>query len=110
MVASACGLTAKDASLAQSLVVPLWEVRVPLHAAVAEGSRGKLPKTQSGVSVSRSGVLVTALGQNPDGQGTLLRVWDQSGEAGELTVTLPGNSPPPCPSICAAKNPANCFA
>ena len=73
------------------LTVPAWEARVPLRAAVADGPGGKLPKTQAGVSLSRSGVLVTAFGQNPDGLGTLLRVWDQSGVSGQLAVTLPGN-------------------
>ncbi len=73
------------------LTVPAWEARVPLLAAVADGPGGKLPKTQAGVSLSRSGVLVTAFGQNPYGLGTLLRVWDQSGVSGQLAVTLPGN-------------------
>ncbi len=72
------------------LAVPSWEARVPLLAAVAKGPAGKLPKTQTGLSLSRPGVLVTAFGQNPDGQGTLLRVWDQSGESGKLVVKLPG--------------------
>ena len=71
------------------LIVPSWEARLPLLATVAEGSAGTLPKTQAGVSVSRPGVLVTAFGQNPDGAGTLLRVWDQTGVAGKVTVTLP---------------------
>ncbi|MEW6203154.1 MAG: hypothetical protein AB1546_14340 [bacterium] len=33
---------------------------------------------------------MTAFGRNPDGQGTLFRVWEQAGTSGELTVTLPG--------------------
>ena len=60
-------------------------------AATADGPAGKLPNTMAGPTVSRSGVLVTAFGQNPDGPGTLLRVWDQTGQTGELVVTLPGN-------------------
>jgi hypothetical protein len=81
--------TAKNASLAQSLVVPSWEARVPLVAATANGPAGKLPPAQAGLSISRSGVLVTAFGANPDGPGTLLRVWEQTGTSGELAVTLP---------------------
>jgi hypothetical protein len=73
------------------LVVPAWEARVPLLAAVADGPAGKLPKTQAGLSVSRPGVLVTAFGQNPDGEGTLLRLWDQTGVTGKLVVTVPGS-------------------
>jgi hypothetical protein len=80
---------AKGADAAVDLAVQSWETRVPLLAAVADGPGGRLPKTQTGVSVSRPGVLVTAFGENPDGQGTLLRVWDQSGQSGQLTVTLP---------------------
>ncbi|MBN8460037.1 MAG: hypothetical protein J0M04_19595 [Verrucomicrobia bacterium] len=78
--------TEQDAPLAK----PSWEARVPLLAAAADGPAGPLPATQSGVSVSRPGVLVTAFGANPDGPGTLLRVWDQSGRRGDLTVTVPG--------------------
>jgi hypothetical protein len=33
---------------------------------------------------------VTAFGANPDGEGTLLRLWEQAGVSGDLTVTLPG--------------------
>jgi hypothetical protein len=71
------------------LVVPSWEARLPLLAVVAAGPAGKLPKTQTGLRVSRPGVLVTAFGQNPDGDGTVLRVWEQTGTSGELTVTFP---------------------
>ena len=33
--------------------------------------------------------MLTAFGPNPDGEGTVLRVWEQAGVAGDLTVTLP---------------------
>jgi len=33
---------------------------------------------------------VTAFGKNPDGPGTVLRVWEQAGHAGEMTVAIPG--------------------
>jgi hypothetical protein len=36
--------------------------------------------------------LLEAFGKNSDGRGALLRVWDQTGESGELTVTLPEGS------------------
>ena len=74
----------------RNLVVPSWEARLPLLAATADGPAGRLPTTQAGLSVSRPGVLVTAFGQNPDGPGTLLRVWDQTGASSKLLVTLPG--------------------
>ena len=50
---------------------------------------GTLPLLTSGLALSRKGVTVTAFGPNPDGAGTLLRVWEQAGHSGELTVTLP---------------------
>ena len=62
---------------------------LPLLAAMADGPAGKLPKSRAGLSLSRAGTLVTAFGENPDGGGTLLRVWEQSGAGGSLTVTLP---------------------
>jgi len=82
-------LTSGDDS-AENLVVPSWDARLPLLAATADGPAGKLPSTHAGLSVSRPGVLVTAFGQNPDGAGTLLRVWDQTGASSKLLVTLPG--------------------
>ena len=49
-----------------------------------------LPVSQTGLTLSRPGVLVTAFGNDADGNpGTLLRVWDQSGRSGDLAVTLP---------------------
>ncbi len=59
-------------------------------AAVAEGPAGTLPVSQTGLMLSRRGVLVTAFGDDPDGNpGTLLRVWEQGGVSGDLAVTLP---------------------
>ena len=49
-----------------NLAVPAWEARLPLLAATVDAPAGPLPREQSGVSVSRKGVLVTAFGQNPD--------------------------------------------
>lgn len=39
--------------------------------------------------MSRGGVRVTAFCPNPDGRGTVLRVWEQAGKGGAITVTLP---------------------
>ncbi|WP_158617975.1 glycoside hydrolase family 38 N-terminal domain-containing protein [Chitinophaga lutea] len=75
---------------AENLAVKSWEARVPLMAVAAGGQGKKLPSRQAGITVSRKGVLVTAFGADPDGnKGTLLRLWEQAGNAGELTVTLP---------------------
>jgi hypothetical protein len=74
---------------ATDLVKPSWETRVPLQVGSASGPAGKLPPSQSGLQVSRSGVLVTAFGPNPDGPGLVLRLWEQAGQSGNCRVTLP---------------------
>jgi alpha-mannosidase len=71
------------------LITPSLEARHPLLAAMTDGSGGKLPASQAGLALSRKGVQVTAFGKNPDGVGTILRVWELSGASGPLTVTLP---------------------
>lgn len=65
------------------------EARVPLVAAVAEGPAGELPVTQTGLSLSRRGVRVTAFGPNPDGAGIVLRLWEEAGQSGRCQVRLP---------------------
>ena len=75
--------------IASDLLVPSWEARLPLLSATADATDGTLPRKKEGLSLSRSGVLVTAFGQNPDGPGLLLRLWEQSGQTGACTVRLP---------------------
>jgi hypothetical protein len=41
------------------------------------------------VALSRKGIQVTAYGANPDGAGTVLRLWEQAGKSGTATVRLP---------------------
>ena len=74
---------------ASALITPSLEMRYPVHTASANTQRGKLPVQQRGLSVSRPGVMITAFGSNPDGVGTLLRVWEQAGVSGKLIVELP---------------------
>ena len=50
---------------------------------------GALPPVRSGLALSRQGVTVTAFGPDPDGAGTLLRLWELAGAGGECVVTLP---------------------
>ncbi len=71
------------------LITPAWEARTPLQAAYVDGPAGKLPPTQAGLELSRKGVLVTAFGPNPDGDGILLRLWEQAGQDGPCKVKLP---------------------
>ena len=67
------------------------ELRSPLKAVISNGNGGNLPVTGTGVQVSMKGVAVTAFGNNPDGRGTILRLWEQAGNNGQCTVTLPAN-------------------
>jgi hypothetical protein len=72
-----------------ALIAPSLETRSPLLAAVAVGAPGKLPPTQRGLELSRKGVQVTAFGGNPDGDGTVLRLWELAGKSGSCRVSLP---------------------
>jgi alpha-mannosidase len=74
-----------------SLVDRALEARSPVLVGEADGPAGPLPAEASGLALSRDGVRVTTFGPNRDGTGTVLRVWEQAGKAGELTVTLPGH-------------------
>jgi hypothetical protein len=74
----------------ENLVTPSWETRSRCMAAMVDGVAGTLPIEQAGIELSRKGVLITAFGADPDGnKGTLLRVWEQAGVSGKITVELP---------------------
>ncbi|WP_436491539.1 hypothetical protein [Chitinophaga sp. ARDCPP14] len=72
-----------------NLIQKSWEARVSLLTGVAEGASGNQPLKRKGISISRTGVLVTAFGENPDSSGTILRLWEQAGISGNCTVQLP---------------------
>jgi hypothetical protein len=72
-----------------SLITPSLEARYPLQAVGVAGDGGQVPDRLSGLGLSRGGTLVTAFGPNPDGSGTLLRLWELAGESGKVTVRLP---------------------
>lgn len=80
---------AEKATEEQALFTPSWEVRQPVLVGFADGNAGNLPALQSGIALSRKGTRVTAFCPNPDGEGTILRLWEQAGENGEITVILP---------------------
>jgi hypothetical protein len=84
-------------SVRQDLIKNSWEARMPLIMADS-GTPGQMNERTGGIGVSKPGVLVTALGWNLDGQGIVLRLWEQAGEGGDCTVTLPTmvNSVQPC--------------
>jgi len=70
------------------LITPSEEFRMPLKAAFSENQKGNLPVSVKGVSFSEKGLLLTAFGLNPDGEGTLLRFWEQAGNSGECTISF----------------------
>jgi hypothetical protein len=74
------------------MATPALEARNPLLAVATSGAGGKLASEQAGLTTSRKGVLVTAFGANPDGPGTLLRLWEMAGTAGELSIILPAGA------------------
>ena len=67
--------------------------RSPLRAVMVNSNGGSLPGAATGVQLSMKGVVLTAFGKNPDGDGTILRLWEQAGNSGPCTVTLPANHP-----------------
>jgi alpha-mannosidase len=73
----------------ESLVRPSLETRYPMRAEAADGPKGPLPAVQSGLEILPAGTLVTAFGPNPDGEGTILRLWELAGRSGRCTVRLP---------------------
>lgn len=72
-----------------SIFTPSMEARTPLLSARSTAKQGKLPLSQSGVTLSRKGIAVTTFSENPDGEGKILRLWENSGKTSECEVTLP---------------------
>jgi alpha-mannosidase len=75
----------------KDLITPSEEFRMPLKAAFSEGEKGRLPISKQGVSLSEKGILLTAFAPNRDGDGTLLRFWEQAGNSGNCEISLPNN-------------------
>ncbi len=76
----------------ETFIVPSEETRVPLKGAYYDGPKGDAPIKQHGIVLSKKGVAVTAFGKNRDGDGILLRLWEQTGEGGSCEVKLPKGS------------------
>src|SRR6218665_277319 len=71
----------------EALITPSLEARMPLLSGLANNVGGKLSVSKSGLTLSRKGIAVTAFGENED--GIVLRLWEMTGEASSVTVTLP---------------------
>lgn len=76
-----------------SIVMPSEEIRNPLMVGFTGGEAGKQAASLKGVSVSEKGVLVTFFGKNRDGEGDVIRLWEQNGRTGSCTVNLPVGNP-----------------
>ena len=72
-----------------AIITPSLEARYPLLVAAANGAPGALPASRRGLELSRKGIQVTAYGSNPDGPGTVLRLWELAGNSGTVRVRLP---------------------
>ena len=75
-----------------SLITPSLEMRYPVQTASVSARRASCRPSRQGCASRARACMVTAFGANPDGEGTLLRVWEQAGVSGELTVELPGGT------------------
>ena len=73
----------------KDLVTPSEETLAPMLTGLSNYKAGQLPTAANGVQLSRRGVTLTAFGPNPDGAGTVLRLWELAGNSGDCTVTLP---------------------
>lgn len=73
----------------KSVITPSEEFRVPLLAAFSDKGNSSIPVSAKGIELSMKGVLVTAFGKNPYGDGLILRLWEQAGNSGTCTVSLP---------------------
>jgi hypothetical protein len=73
----------------KSLIVPSLEARYPLITTEANGMGGSLPAQKEGIKLSRKGTMVTAFAPNPDGEDTVLRLWELGGQSGNIEIDLP---------------------
>jgi hypothetical protein len=80
------------------LITPSLEALYPLQEGIKDNdqvistvsNKSVNTKEQSGLSLSRKGILITAFGNDPFGNpGTLVRLWEQAGKSGKVVVTLP---------------------
>jgi len=99
-------VTTKEQSAINNLIVKSWETRLPLIFTISNGKGNKLPLEKKGLEVSRKGVLITAFGKNPDGDGTILRLWEESGNSGKCSILLPPDNPFTTAQFCDLRGQA----
>lgn len=76
----------------ETFITPSEETRVPMKGTYYDGPKGEAPIKQQGITLSIKGVAITTYGKNRDGDGILVRLWEQTGEGGLCKVTLPKGS------------------
>jgi hypothetical protein len=59
-------------------------------AVYSESAEGNMPASQSGITLSRKGIIVTSFRKIKEGME--LRLWEQSGKEGNCTVKLSAGS------------------
>jgi len=72
-----------------SLVNNSMEAHNQVLVGISDGQAGKLPSTATGLELSRKGVNLVSFISNPDGNGNLIRLWEQGGFSDTLTVKFP---------------------
>jgi hypothetical protein len=82
----------KNYNAEREFITPSEETRVPLKGVFYDGAKGTIPTIQEGITLSRKGIIITAFGENRDGEGTILRLWEKTGKSGNCTVVLPNRS------------------
>ncbi|MDO6432192.1 glycoside hydrolase family 38 C-terminal domain-containing protein [Flavitalea sp. BT771] len=90
----------KNYNAESTFVTPAEETRTPLSAAYYAptglsfaynyDTNGDLPDTQGGLMLDRKGILVTSF--NTHGNEAMIRLWEEAGNSGKCTVTLPQHS------------------
>jgi len=104
-------LVGPDESDEDSLVGNSWEARLDCLAAVSDRRLGKLPPAATGLllnpvvpttadAVNGRGLILTSFGRNPYGEGTLLRLWEQTGQGGSRQIQLPAGMRADTAQLC----------
>jgi hypothetical protein len=78
---------------AKSLIIPSEEFRSPLRGVIGTGLAGEHPALASWIKTSMKGVQLSSFYKNPQGEGYILRLWEQSGELGTCTVEMAFDKP-----------------
>jgi alpha-mannosidase len=81
--------TFDKASLETTLMTPRLKLATRRSLPWRMEGAGELSVEKTGLSVSRPSILLTAFGTNPDGGGTLLRLWERGSKSGLCKVALP---------------------